>query len=158
MRLVAFAIAALALWPAASLGAAARPSLAGTWTLTQRSQEASPNTLPAGGDTRTWRLRFVRGTGLVLHAEKGTGGYRRVVLHWRGGRSVGVAVGRDLCLDGHYDRLGTARFRYSLRVSASERVDGRLVARRIDAYFRATYTGCGTGTGTEALDWRGVSA
>ena len=152
------AAAAIAL-AATALGAAApaeRPRLAGTWKLTQRAQSVSDNTLPAGGETRTWRFRFVPGARVVLHAQKGTGGYRRVVLRWTGGRYVGEVDGRDLCLDGHYDKPGTAHFRYSARVTAVRRAGGKPVATRLDAYYRATYTGCGTGTGRESLAWRGA--
>ena len=122
--------------------AAERPRLAGEWTLTERSRQASENTLPAPGETRTWRFRYLSGARVLLSAQKGTGGSRRVVLRWARGRYVGTVDGRDLCLDGHEDELGTARFRYS--------------ATRIDAYYSATYTGCGTGTGREAIAWRGV--
>jgi hypothetical protein len=142
--------------PGPPADAAERPRLAGEWRLTQRFQQVSDNTLPAGGATRTWRFKFVPGARVLLYAQKGTGGFRRVVLQWAGGRYVGVVKGRDLCPDGHYDRPGTASFRYSARVTEQRRAGGPPIATRIDAYYRATYRGCGTGIGHERIGWRGV--
>ena len=142
-------LAAVALTASVTVGLAAaadRPRLAGEWTLTQRARQASDNTLSAPGETRTWRFRYIPGARVLLFAQKGTGGFRRVVLRWASGRYVGTVEGRDLCLDGHEDKLGTARFRYSARVTAHRQVGHKQVATRIDAYYRAIYTGCGSGT------------
>ena len=149
-------VALIALLTAEPAAAADRPRLAGRWMLTERSRQASDNTLPAPGETRTWRFRYLPGARVLLFAQKGTGGFRRVVLRWTGDRYVGTVEGRDLCLDGHEDALGTARFRYSARVTADRQAGDKRVATRIDAYYRATYSGCGTGIGTEAIAWRGV--
>src|SRR5262249_10037601 len=140
----------------AAAAGADRPRLAGEWLLTQRLRQASENTLPAPGETRTWRFQYVPGPRVLLFAQKGTGGFPRGLLPSTPGRHHRPGEGGDLCLDGHEDKLGTARFRYSARVTAQRQVGDKQVATRIDAYYQAIYTGCGTGTGREAIAWRGV--